>query len=84
MVYYHIQLSEDASNSCTSVLATLSQIMGGKLEVPISHACGWVNGRITIVVALLYSHMICGARLPSPLRDQETDWDVVSGLGLAQ
>ena len=60
-VYYHIQLSEDTSNLCKSVLAFLSQIMAENLDGPISHAPGWVNDQITIVVALLYSLIIFGA-----------------------
>ena len=43
ILYYHIQISEDASNLCTTLLATLSQIMAEKREGPISHTYGWVN-----------------------------------------
>ena len=66
------------------VLANLSRLMAAKPEEPISHVCGWVNGRIAITVVRSYSHMIRGARLPSPLRDRELDWDPGSGLGLVQ
>ena len=45
---------------------------------------GWVNVRIAILDARLYSRMIRGACLPSTLQDQEPDWDLGSGLGLAQ
>ena len=43
ILYYHIQISEDASNLCTSLLATLSRIMAEKIEGPISHTHDWVN-----------------------------------------
>ena len=38
--------------------------MAEKLEEPISHVHGWVNSRIAIAVARLYSPMIRGDRLP--------------------
>ena len=66
------------------VLTNLIRLMAKKLEEPLSHVCGWVNGRIIIAVARSYSRMIRGDRLPSPLWDQEPDWDPGSGLGLAQ
>ena len=66
------------------VLVKLSQIMAAKIEEPITHVRGWDNGCTTITVARLYSRMIRGALLASPLRDQEPDWDPGSGLGLVQ
>ena len=66
------------------VLTNLSQLMAEKLEEPISHVCGWVNGRIIIDTMRIYSHIIHEARLPIPLRYQEPEWNPVSGLGLAQ
>ena len=65
------------------VLTQLSQIMAVIMDEPISHVRGWINGRIAITVVRSYSHMICGARLPSPLRDREPDWDPELGIGLA-
>ena len=50
------------------VLTNLSRLMVEKLEEPISHVRGWVNGRIAVAVARSYSRMIHGDRLPSPLR----------------
>ena len=58
--------------------------MAAKMEEPISHVHGWVIGRIAIAVARSYSRMISEARLPSPLRDMEPDWESGSGVGLAQ
>ena len=66
------------------VLTNLSQLMAAKIEEPILHVRGWVNGRIAIKVGRSYSHMIRGARLPSPLRYRYPDWDSGSGLRLAQ
>ena len=40
---------------------------------------GWVNGRIAIAVSRSCSQMICGAWLPSPLREREPEWDPGSG-----
>ena len=66
------------------ILTNLSPLMAAKMEEPISHMRGWVNGQIAIAVARSYSHMIRGARLPSLLRNREPDWGSGSGLGLAQ
>ena len=49
------------------VLVKLSQLMAAKIEEPILHMRGWINGRIAILVARKYSCMIRGARLTSPL-----------------
>ena len=43
-----------------AVLANLSRLKASKIDEPILHMCGWINGRIAIVVARLYSRMICG------------------------
>ena len=48
-------------------LATLSRLMAAKMEEPIVHVNGWVNSHITIVVAGLYSQMICRYQVPIPL-----------------
>ena len=66
------------------VLATLSRFMAAKMDEPILHVKGWVNGRIAITVTRSYSRVLRGARVPSPLRTQEPDWELVFGLGLAQ
>ena len=66
------------------LLVTLSILMDAKMEEPISHVKGWVNGQIAITAARSYSRMIRGARVPSPLRTREPDWDSGSGLDLAQ
>ena len=58
--------------------------MEDKLKEPISQVRGWVNGRIAIVVACLYSRMISVDCLPSPIQYQDPDWDSGSGIGLAQ
>ena len=55
-----------------------------RLQEPISHVRGWVNGRIAITVAILYYQTIRGYRLPSPLQDREPYWDLGLGLGLVQ
>ena len=58
------------------------------MEEPILHVNDWINDRIVITVARSYSCIISGACLPSPLWDRnqvwETDWDMGSGLDLAQ
>ena len=35
------------------VLTSFSQIMAAKVEEPILHVCGWINGQITITFARL-------------------------------
>ena len=40
------------------ILTNLSRIMAEKLKEPILQVCGWVNGRISIMVVMSYSHMI--------------------------
>ena len=49
------------------VLVNLSRLMAEKLKEPISHVCGWFNGRIAIAIARSYSRMIRGVCLPSTL-----------------
>ena len=66
------------------VLATLSRLMVAKTEEPIFHVRGWINSQVVIVAVRSYSWMHCGAWFPSPLRNQDPDWDSGSGLGLAQ
>ena len=43
------------------VLATFIQIMAAKMNKPILHITGWVNGWITSVVARLYYRVPRGA-----------------------
>ena len=57
--------------------------MADKRDKPPLQVQGWVNDRITITVARSYSQMIRGARLPSPLQEQEPYWDLESGIGLS-
>ena len=64
------------------VLAQLSQTMASKIDKTILHVRGWINGQIEIAVLRLYSHMIRGDQLPSPLWDREPDWDSESGIRL--
>ena len=65
------------------VLANLSQLVAAKMDKPISHVQGWMNGWIAIAVARSYFWIIHRDRLPSLLWEQETDWDLASGIGLA-
>ena len=66
------------------VLTNLSRPMVTKMEEPLSHAHGWVNIRIEIVVMILYSCMILVACIYSPMEDREPDQRSGSGLVLAQ
>ena len=66
------------------VLANLSQIVSAKMEEPISHVDGWVNGWVAITVIRLYSRMLCGDRFPSPLPTRDPGWQSGQGSGLAQ
>ena len=52
------------------VLADLSRLMEAKVDEPISHVRGWVNGRIAIAVARSYSCMILGSNLTSTPREK--------------
>ena len=54
-------------NKALVVLANLSQITAEKMEEPILHMSGWINGRIKIVIARSYSRMIWGACIPSTI-----------------
>ena len=67
-----------------AVLINVSQIIATKLKEPLSQLRGWFNVKIAIAVARLYSRTIHGACLPSPLQDRKPDWNLESGLGLAQ
>ena len=66
------------------VLSDFSQIIAKKIEEAISNLREWVNGRIAIIVARLYSHKIRGDILPSTLQEQNPDWESKSGLVLEQ
>ena len=57
--------------------------MSEKSEEHLSQLRGWLNGRITISVARSHSQMIHGARIPSPLWEQEPGWDPESVIGMA-
>ena len=50
------------------ILATLSRLIAAKMEEPILHVEGWINGRIAIAVARSYSRMLCGDWVPNPLQ----------------
>ena len=65
------------------LLLQLSRVMSEKRAEALSQVRGWVNGQITISVARSYSRMIRGSHLPSPLWEQDPDWDPESGIGLA-
>ena len=43
------------------VLVTLIQVMAAKMDEPILHVTGWVNGRIAIAVARSYSWLLQGS-----------------------
>ena len=64
------------------ILATFSQPMAAKMEEPIFYIKGWFNGLIAITVAGSYSRILHGARVTSPLQNQNTYWEL--GLGLAK
>ena len=66
------------------ILTNLIRLMAEKMDEPISHVHVWINGRSEIAAARSYSQIICGDRLPSPLRDRDPDWDPASVFGLAQ
>ena len=66
------------------VLENLIQIMAEKMEEPISHAHGWINGWITIRILILYSCMILGARITITSQDREPDLKLGSVLLLGQ
>ena len=66
------------------IINGLSRIVAEKMDDPISHICGWINGRIAISVARFYSQMIHGARLSSRLPDRNLDWNPELCLGMAQ
>ena len=65
------------------VLYQFSQFMAEKREEPLSQVQGWVNGQTEIAVAGSYSWMISGARLLSPLREQEPESYPEAGIGLS-
>ena len=67
-----------------AILATLSQLMATKTEEPILNIKGWVSGQTAIAVTRLYSQMLHGYQVPSPLWNQEPDWESGLGLGLVQ
>ena len=66
------------------LLTNLSQIMAAKMDEPISHITGWVNGWIAIVVARSYYRVLRRALSPSPLRTWEPEWASGSGLRFSQ
>ena len=53
------------------VLSTLSQLVAAKTEEPILHVKGWVNGRVTNVLAGSYYKMLGGSRVPINLLTRE-------------
>ena len=66
------------------VLTTLSLPMSVKMDKPIYHIIGWVNGRTVVSVASSYSRLICGAQAPIPLWTQKLEWASGSRFFLAQ
>ena len=50
------------------LLVNLSQLVAEKMEEPMPHVCGLVNGWIIITVVIFYSLIIRGARLGSDPR----------------
>ena len=64
------------------LLSQLSQVISEVREETIFQVWEGVNGQIKIAVARSYSQIICGARLPSPLWEQEQVWDTELGIGL--
>ena len=84
--FYPFVLSVDGmlGREALAVLANLSRLMAAKMDEPISHVLGWINGRIIIAVVRSYSRMIRVAQLPSPMRDREPDWYPALSLRLAQ
>ena len=67
-----------------AILVNLSQLMAAKLEEPIFHVRGWVKNLIAIKITILYSCMIPGTCLPSPLQDRDPYRESIYGLVLAQ
>ena len=63
-------------------LATLIRLIAAKMDEPISHVKGWVNGLIETAVASLYYLVIHGYQSISPLWTTEIEWTSGSGLGL--
>ena len=57
------------------VITSLSWLTAPKMDKPILHMRGLINGNIAIIDARSYSHMIRGARMYIPLRDWGPDWD---------
>ena len=49
---FFISADEILGKEAQVVLITLSQLMAAKMEEPISHVKGWVNGRIVITIAM--------------------------------
>ena len=66
------------------VIYNLILLMAEKIKEPFSHVGCCVHEHIAITAAILQSHTIRGAHLPSPLWYWEPDMDSGSGLGLAQ
>ena len=58
--------------------------MAEKMEEPILHVKGWVNGQVEIAVVRLYYRMHWGAWVTSTLSNQDPNWGWVLGLGLEQ
>ena len=79
-----LSIGEILGREALVVLVNLSQLMAEKTDDPISRVQGCINSHIAIAVTSLYSCMIYGARLPSPLQDREPYWDPALGLWLAQ
>ena len=57
------------------LLSQMSIVMAEKSEEPLLQVRGWSNVCITIAVARSYSQIIRIAQHPSPLWEQELDWN---------
>ena len=60
-------MSIDGMIGREALVVLFSQIVVAKLDEPISHLRGWINGWIAIAVTRLYSQMIRRARLTSTI-----------------
>ena len=56
--YFFLSVDGMMVKEALVVLATLSLVMAVKMDEPIFHITGWVNGRIAIVLAMSYSRVL--------------------------
>ena len=79
-----LSVDEMMGEEAQVAITTLSWFMAKKMDEPISHVKGWVNGRIEIAVARSYSWVLHVSQAPSTLLTQEPDWALGLGLVLEQ